>query len=91
MEVPSKLKNVKINPLNNPIIAPSFLLIINPAKKIVIVKTSILGMYANVYPKTIAKAVNVAIRAIRNVFLSNQTELVTLSVSIFSALLVIIV
>jgi len=86
-EGPNGLKKVKMEALSNPIIAPSFLLIIKPDKKIIKVKTSILEMYANVYPKTIAKAVNVAISEIRKVFLSSQTELLIFSVSIFSMLL----
>jgi hypothetical protein len=86
-EGPNGLKKVKMDALSNPIIAPSFLFIIKPDKKIINVKTSILGIYANVYPKTIAKAVNVPISEIRKDFLSNHTELLTFSVSIFSALL----
>ena len=60
---------------------------IKPDKNIIRVNNSIFGRYANRYPKTIAKAVNVPISAIRKVFLSNQTELLIFSVSIFSALL----
>jgi len=89
-EGPNGLKKVKMDALSNPIIAPSFLLIINPDKKIIIVKTSRLGMNANKYPKTIDKAVNTAINEIekgerRVALLSSQTELLIFSVSIFSA------
>jgi len=90
-EGPNGLKKVKMNALENPIIAPSSLLIINPDKKMIIVKTSILGIYANRYPKTIDKAVNIAINEIdkgeRKVLLSNHAELLNFSVSIFSAFL----
>jgi hypothetical protein len=78
--------------LDNPIIAPSFLLIIKPDRKIIKVKTSILGMNASKYPKTTDKAVNIAINEIdkgerRVALLSNHSELLIFSVSIFSSLL----
>ena len=60
--------------LNNPTMAPSFLFITKPAKKIIRVKISMLGIYANIYPKTTAKAENVPINAIRKLFFSNQTD-----------------
>jgi len=91
MEVPSRLKKQKINELKSPIIIPSLLPKIKPDKNIIRVNNSIFGRNDSKYPKTIAKAVNVPISEIRRDFFSNQTELLTLSVSIFSALLLIIV
>ncbi len=60
--------------LKNPTIIPSLFPKIKPDKKIIRVNNSMLGTYANKYPKTIANAVKVLIKAIRKDLCSNHTE-----------------
>lgn len=65
--------------LINPTIAPSLFRSMKPDKNIIRVNNSMFGKYTNKYPRTTANAVNILNNTVRNVFFSNQGEMISVS------------